>query len=170
MTKKEDLANAVATITKAEGFINVLIANSGIAGPTLLDMPKNPSITQYRDYLWETDFAEFNKVFEINTSGVYLCIAAFLDLLAKGNEKKNVEQLSQVIAVSSIGAFNRVPLAGFAYAASKAGTTHMMKQLATSLVPYNIRSNVIAPGSETSLPLSLFLLSLVIDKKYSLSF
>jgi NAD(P)-dependent dehydrogenase (short-subunit alcohol dehydrogenase family) len=112
-----------------------------------MEMPKNPSIAQYRDFLWNTDFAEFNKTLEVNTSAVYLCVAAFLDLLAEGNKRKNVEQLSQVIAVSSIGAFNRIPLAGFAYAASKAGTTHMMKQLATAFVPYDIRSNVIAPGS-----------------------
>jgi len=84
---------------------------------------------------------------KINTSGVYLCVSAFLELLAEGNKKNNVEQLSQVIAITSVGAFNRVPLAGFAYGASKAGTTHMMKQLATALVPYDIRSNMIAPGS-----------------------
>lgn len=84
---------------------------------------------------------------EVNTSAVYLCVVAFIELLAEGNKRKNAEQLSQVIAVSSIGGFNRVPIAGFAYAASKAGTTHMMKQLATAFVPYDIRSNVIAPGS-----------------------
>jgi NAD(P)-dependent dehydrogenase (short-subunit alcohol dehydrogenase family) len=83
---------------------------------------------------------------------VYLCIVAFLGLLAEGNKKKNVEQLSQVIAVSSIGAYNRIPLAGFAYAASKAGVTHMMKQLATAFVPYDIRSNVIAPGGMSPSP------------------
>ena len=58
-----------------------------------------------------------------------------------------------MIAVSSIGAYNRVPLAGFAYSASKAGTTHMMKQLATAFVPFDIRSNVIAPGSTSPYPL-----------------
>lgn len=152
VTKKEDLARAVETITKNEGFINVLIANSGIAGPHLMGLPKNPSLTQYREYLWNADFDEFNKTFEVNSSAVYLCIVAFLELLAEGNKRKNVEQLSQVIAVSSIGAYNRIPLAGFACAASKAGTTHMMKQLATAFVPYDIRSNVIAPGSMSPFP------------------
>jgi NAD(P)-dependent dehydrogenase (short-subunit alcohol dehydrogenase family) len=131
----------------------VLIANSGIAGPTLLAMPPNPSLSQYREYLWNTSITEFTKTMEVNTSAVYLCIIAFLELLAEGNKRKNVEQLSQVIAISSIGAYNRVPLGGFAYSASKAGTTHMMKQLATAFVPFNIRSNVIAPGSTSPTPL-----------------
>jgi NAD(P)-dependent dehydrogenase (short-subunit alcohol dehydrogenase family) len=142
----------VATITKSEGFINVLIANSGIVGPNVMGLPKDASLTQYREYLWNADFKEFSKTFDVNTSAVYFSIIAFLDLLAEGNKRKNVEQLSQVIAVSSIGGYNRVPIAGFAYAASKAGTTHLMKQLATTFVPYNIRSNVIAPGSKSSAP------------------
>jgi NAD(P)-dependent dehydrogenase (short-subunit alcohol dehydrogenase family) len=66
--------------------------------------------------------------------------------LDAGNKKGNVEQKSQVIATSSIGGFNRVPLAGFAYGTSKAAATHLMKQFATSLAPHDIRSNVIAPG------------------------
>lgn len=110
-------------------------------------MPKDPSLSQFRDFLWNTDLEDFNETLKINTAGVYLCVFAFLELLAEGNKKKNVEQLSQVIATTSAGAFNRVPLAGFAYGASKAGTTHMMKQLATAFVPYDIRSNMIAPGS-----------------------
>jgi NAD(P)-dependent dehydrogenase (short-subunit alcohol dehydrogenase family) len=156
VTSKEDLSRAVETITKNEGFINVLIANSGITGPTLFTIPPNPTISQYREYLWNTSVADFTQTFEVNTSGVYLCVVAFLELLAEGNKKKNVEQLSQVIAVSSIGGYNRVPLAGFAYAASKAGTTHMMKQLATALVPFDIRSNIIAPGSKPSPSFFLF--------------
>jgi NAD(P)-dependent dehydrogenase (short-subunit alcohol dehydrogenase family) len=110
-------------------------------------MPQDPSFNQFKDYLWNTDFQEFNKTFQVNSSAVYFSVIAFLELLAEGNKKKNVEQLSQFIAVSSIGGYNRMPFAGFAYAASKAGTTHMMKQFATSFVPYDIRANVIAPGS-----------------------
>ncbi|KAF2805452.1 NAD(P)-binding protein, partial [Mytilinidion resinicola] len=75
-----------------------------------------------------------------------LSIIAFLELLDAGNKKGNLVQKSQVIATSSIGAFNRVPLAGYAYGGSKAGVVHLMKQFATTLVAYDVRSNVIAPG------------------------
>jgi len=146
VTSKEDLTRAVDIITNADGFINVLIANSGITGPTLRDLPPKASLTEFRDFLWQTDVPTFTKTLEVNTSAVHFCIVAFLELLAEGNKRKNVEQLSQIIAVSSIGGFHRLALAGFSYAASKAATTHMMKQFSTVLVPYNIRSNVIAPG------------------------
>jgi NAD(P)-dependent dehydrogenase (short-subunit alcohol dehydrogenase family) len=84
-------------------------------------------------------------------TGVFSTVAAFLTLLDAGNknrdgERRALKQRSQVIAIASIGAYNRIPLAGYAYSASKAGVTHMMKQFATAFVPYNIRSNIIAPG------------------------
>lgn len=85
----------------------------------------------------------------MNSTAVFYTIIAFLELLDKGNKAGNVDQKSQVIAVSSIGAFNRIPLAGYAYGSSKAAVVHMMKQFATNLVAYDIRSNVIAPGCKS---------------------
>jgi NAD(P)-dependent dehydrogenase (short-subunit alcohol dehydrogenase family) len=96
--------------------------------------------------LWATDAQEFTHTYHVNTSAVYFTIVAFLSLLGAGNAKGNVEQKSQVIATSSIGAYNRSPLAGYAYGSSKAAVVHMLKQFSTVLVPYDIRSNVIAPG------------------------
>ena len=94
-----------------------------------------------------TNQKEFCHVFDINVSGAFFTVTAFLGLLHRGNEKGNVEQKSQVIATSSIGGFQRTVL-GYAYQSSKAAMTHLMKQFATSLVPYHIRSNTIAPGCE----------------------
>ena len=53
---------------------------------------------------------------------------------------------SQVIIISCICAFTRSPSFSFAYVASKAAATQMAKQLATTLAPYKIRVNTIAPG------------------------
>jgi NAD(P)-dependent dehydrogenase (short-subunit alcohol dehydrogenase family) len=85
----------------------------------------------------------------VNTTAVFYTVVAFLELLDKGNKAGNVAQKSQVVCVSSAGAYNRVPMAGYAYSSSKAAVVHIMKQLATSLVPYDIRSNVIAPGCKS---------------------
>jgi NAD(P)-dependent dehydrogenase (short-subunit alcohol dehydrogenase family) len=146
VTNKDDIARIVETIKKKDGFINVLIANSGITGPQMLSMPPAPTVTQFQEFLQNQDIDDFTNTFRVNVSGVYGVIIAFLELLDAGNKKGNVEQQSQIIATSSIGGFNRMPLAGYAYSASKAGVTHLMKQFATSLVPFDIRSNVIAPG------------------------
>jgi NAD(P)-dependent dehydrogenase (short-subunit alcohol dehydrogenase family) len=90
---------------------------------------------------------------------VWYTIIAFLGLLDTGNKKGNVEQKSQVIATSSIGSFNRTVPGGFAYGQSKAATTHMMKQLATSLAPLGIRSNILAPGRKFSFQITAVLKS-----------
>ncbi|KAF1831421.1 NAD(P)-binding protein [Decorospora gaudefroyi] len=146
VTSKSDLSAAVDHIASKSGYVNLVVANSGITGPTLIGLDKNVSFAEFRNHLSNWGVEEFNNTFAVNTSAVFFTVVAFLELLDKGNKAGNVEQKSQVICVASVGAFIRVSLAGYAYAASKAAAVHMMKQMATNLVPYDIRSNVIAPG------------------------
>ncbi|KAI1644020.1 NAD(P)-binding protein [Daldinia loculata] len=156
VSNKADLERAVAEIKSAVGYVNVVVANSGVPGPTMGALPQNPSISDFRNFVFGWDTAEFNNTYAVNSTGVFFTVAAFLELLDEGNKRGNLKQKSQVIATSSIGAYNRIPAAGYAYGSSKAGVVHMMKQLATALVPYGIRSNVIAPGfypSEMTEPL-----------------
>ncbi|KAK1460180.1 short-chain dehydrogenase/reductase [Colletotrichum melonis] len=145
ITSKSDLERAVAEIKEAHGYVNVVIANSGIGGPALKGLPPNPTIAQYRDFVFGWEQKDFTETFAVNATGVFFTVAAFLELLDEGNKRSNFKQRSQVIATSSIGAYNRNPM-GFAYGASKAAVVHMFKQLSTTLVPFNIRANVIAPG------------------------
>ncbi|KAK6953610.1 hypothetical protein Daesc_005915 [Daldinia eschscholtzii] len=146
VTNKADLERAVAEIKSSVGYLNVVIANAGVTGPSMDGLPQNASLADFRNHVFGWDSDEFNKTYATNTTGVFFTIAAFLELLDEGNKRGNLKQRSQVIAVASIGAYNRIPAAGYAYASSKAGLVHMMKQLSTAFVPYNIRSNVIAPG------------------------
>jgi NAD(P)-dependent dehydrogenase (short-subunit alcohol dehydrogenase family) len=111
-------------------------------------MPKDPTIAQSRDFLWETDSTKFTDTFNIDVTSVFFSLVAFLELLDAGNKKGNVEQKRQIITVSSVAGFNRQPTVGYAYLLIKARATYMAKNFATGLVPYDIRSNVIAPGSK----------------------
>lgn len=149
MTSKSDLSAAVDHIAAKSGYVNLVVANSGIQGPTLKGLEKGASITEFRDHLWNWDMDEFTQTFAVNTTSAFFTVVAFLELLDKGNKAGNVEQKSQVICISSAGAFNRVPMAGYAYAGSKSAAVHIMKALATTLVPYDIRSNVLAPGCKS---------------------
>ena len=149
VTSKEALSSIVSTITSETGYINVLIANSGTLGPQAAQkLTAESTVADFQKAYSETSFEEFADTFKLNTVAVWYTIVAFLGLLDEGNKKGNVEQKSQVIATSSIGAFNRNTPGGYAYGQSKAATTHMMKQLATGLAPFGIRSNVLAPGRE----------------------
>lgn len=151
VTSKEALSSIVSHITKEVGYVNLLIANSGILGPQKSKvLTAESTIADFQEAYGQTSFEDFSKTFELNTVAVWYTIVAFLGLLDEGNKKGNVEQKSQVIATSSIGGFNRHVPGGFAYGQSKAATTHMMKQLATGLAPFGIRSNILAPGCKSS--------------------
>ena len=155
VTSKDDLQALVEHIRKEVGYINVLIANSGILGPQSTSITPQMSLEDFRSTLWDQPTEEYTKTFAVNTSAVFFSIIAFLGLLDAGNKKGNVEQKSQVIASSSIGGFNRNVPGGYAYGQSKAATTLLMKQMATQLVPYDIRANALAPGRMWSLSPSL---------------
>jgi len=155
VTSKESLQSVVKKISDEVGYINVLIANSGIGGPQA-KITDQTSIQGFQEQFLETSFDDYVQTFAVNTAAVWYSVVAFLDLLDKGNKMGNVEQKSQVIATSSIGGFNRKVPGGYAYGQSKAATTHLMKQLATGLVPYGIRSNIVCPGlfpSELAAPI-----------------
>jgi NAD(P)-dependent dehydrogenase (short-subunit alcohol dehydrogenase family) len=150
VTSKASLKSIADRISHEVGYINVLIANSGISGPQAKITPET-TLEEYQKLMWDAEFDDYVNTFSVNTVAVWFTVMAFLTLLDKGNEKGNVQQRSQVIATSSIGGFNRNAPGGYAYGQSKAGTTHMMKQLATALAPYRIRSNVLCPGREFDL-------------------
>ncbi|RSL96105.1 hypothetical protein CEP52_011678 [Fusarium oligoseptatum] len=127
VTNKDNLKAAVAFIEKDVGYINLLVANSGISGPSG-NVPPGATIAQVQETLFDIPMEDFTNTYH-------------------GNKRSNYQGgRSQVIATSSIGSFNRKITAGFAYGTSKAATTLMLKILATYLVPYRIRANVLCPG------------------------
>ncbi|KAL9008426.1 MAG: hypothetical protein Q9173_006450 [Seirophora scorigena] len=156
VTSNESLQTVVSQVEKDAGFINLLVANSGIGGPQTSTLSPTSSLKDYQAALWNLAPQEYQKTFAVNVVAVHYTLVAFLQLLHAGNEKGNVEQKSQFIVTSSIAGFNRNSPGGLAYGQSKAATTHLAKQMATQLVPYGIRSSAIAPGlypSEMSAPI-----------------
>lgn len=156
VTSKDNLQSIAKHIEREVGYINVLVANSGIGGPQPNPIKPETSLQDFQASIWQASLEEYTNTFAVNTSAVWFTVAAFLPLLDAGNKKANVEQASQVIATSSIGGFNRNAPGGYAYGQSKAATTALMKQLATNLVPFRIRSNVIAPGCMFPRPGSVY--------------
>jgi NAD(P)-dependent dehydrogenase (short-subunit alcohol dehydrogenase family) len=151
VTSQDSLLQIADKVEADTGYINLLIANAGMLGPRPLKAAPGaslPSLSDYRTHSLATLMEDFTQTYAVNTTGVYYTTLAFLNLLDVGNTKANMvpDWRSQVIATSSIAGFSRLRGAPFAYNSSKAAVTHMMKMLATSLVPYKIRCNVFAPG------------------------
>ncbi|RSL54771.1 hypothetical protein CEP53_007317 [Fusarium sp. AF-6] len=146
VTNRENLKAAVAFIEKDVGYINLLVANSGISGPSG-NVPPGATIAQVQETLFDIPMEDFTNTYHVNCTAVFYTTIAFLGLLDEGNKRSDYQGgRSQVIATSSIGSFNRKITAGFAYGTSKGATTLMMKILATYLVTYRIRANVLCPG------------------------
>ncbi|KIV98507.1 uncharacterized protein PV09_09684 [Verruconis gallopava] len=153
ISSKESLSSCVAKIKTETEFVNCVIANHGAQGPTLNELPKDrtPSLDEMYRHLWKPSMEDFNQAFEVNTTGAFYMMVAFLPLLDAGNKHRLSPTLetgvkSQFIITGSISGFSRRPGMGFAYSASKAGAILMMKQISTMMVPYEIRCNVFNPG------------------------
>lgn len=116
-------------------------------GPTTGVKAAEVSVAEYAKAGFAQSWDEIQATFNVNTTAVLFTAYAFLELLDAGN-KKNVipETRSQILVTSSIAGFNRMPDQSMAYKTSKAATTHLVKNLSSELVPFDIRCNALAPG------------------------
>ena len=153
VTSKSSLQSVADQVSSQVDHIDVLIANSGISGPSGKPEPKAdksaPSLHELREHLWAIPMEDFSQTHHVNITGAFYTAVAFLPLLDAANRLRppgSSKPRPQIITTASIGAFNRRVLAGFAYSASKAGVTQMVKQMATEFAKFDIRSNAIAPG------------------------
>ena len=147
VTSKDSLQDAANKVRKDVGYVDVLFANSGVISASVSVQDADQlTAKKLQERLWGPDMDDFTKTFHVNVTGAFYTAVAFLDLLDEGNKRAVVPQKSQVIITSSIAAYARRPVAGFAYGSSKAAVSHLAKQLATLLAPFKIRVNTIAPG------------------------
>jgi len=122
---EDDVARMVASTLAAYGGVDVLIANSGIGGPTAL----------CRD----VSDADWQQTLGVNLSGAFYC--------AKHVSRSMIEARRGVIInivsiAGRIGFGMRAP-----YAASKWGQLGLSHALAAELGPHGIRVNAVLPGA-----------------------
>ncbi|KAK3657564.1 hypothetical protein LTR56_002339 [Elasticomyces elasticus] len=151
-TSHDDMQRIVDQITKETGYVDVLVANAGMttfdSSPNARPMPNaQSSVAEVRDYYFNYRPAQvWNDTLETNVGAVFTTCMAFLELLDAGNKRRDkAAPTSQIIAIGSVGGLNRFTNS-FIYNASKAAVHHLMKNLGTFFVPFDIRTNIIAPG------------------------
>ena len=114
---------AVAAAFRQIGDVDVLICNAGIAQTGLMSM---------------TDEATWDRIFDVNVKGMYLCINAAMPAFLKNHA-------GCIITVSSM--WGQVGASCEAvYSATKGAVIALTKALAKELGPSGIRVNCIAPG------------------------
>ncbi|HFJ9249275.1 2,3-dihydro-2,3-dihydroxybenzoate dehydrogenase [Bacillus anthracis] len=82
---------------------------------------------------------DWNKTFSVNSTGVFY--------MSRAVSKHMMQRKSGAIVTVGSNAANTPRVEMAAYAASKAATTMFMKCLGLELAAYNIRCNLVSPGS-----------------------
>ncbi|KAK5994943.1 Short-chain dehydrogenase/reductase SAT3 [Cladobotryum mycophilum] len=157
VSSKESLQAAYDQITLQTDYIDVLVANSGIVGPSANPPPQpngsQPTLLDLQRHLWAMPMEDFSQVSHVNVTGAFYTVIVFLPLLDAANRNRSPAipgvlspPRPQIIIMSSIAGFLRVGVGGFAYHASKAAVNLLIKMLSTTLAKHHIRVNGIAPG------------------------
>ncbi len=123
VTKEDDLAALVDDTVKKFGKLTILVSNAGGGGPKPFDMP----------------MSDFKRAFDLNVYSLF----RLAQLAAPEMEKAGG---GAILAITSMAAENKNKRMA-AYGASKAATSHLVRNIAFDLGPKGIRVNGIAPGA-----------------------
>jgi meso-butanediol dehydrogenase / (S,S)-butanediol dehydrogenase / diacetyl reductase len=121
------ISTAVARVEAELGAVDVLVANSGVAGPTAP--------------LWEVTPEEWDATHAVNVRGVFLCCRAVLPSMLS-------RRSGAVVVIGSMSGkrplANRTP-----YASSKTALIGLVRSLALETGPHGVRVNLVSPGPVT---------------------
>lgn len=123
VTSQDDVARLLAAVESEFGGLDILVANAGIIDAA-------PVATM--------DERAWDRIFDVNVKGVFLCARAAIPLF----EKRGGGRIVNVASVA--GKTGRAGLA--AYCASKAAVISLTQALAEELGPMNVAVNALCPG------------------------
>ena len=120
----KSVENAFAESLTHENKIDILINNAGIAGPNFKT--------------WDYPLEEWQKVIDIDLTGVFYCCKTIVPHFIKNN-------YGRIVNISSIAGKEGNPNA-MPYSAAKAGVIALTKSLGKELVENNISVNCVTPA------------------------
>lgn len=119
------VASATQATVARFGTISILVNNAGVSGP--------------HAPVWETSLADWQRVVDVNMTGVFLCCRSVTPVLMKAG-------YGRIINISSVAGKEASPSIS-AYSASKAGVIGFTKTLGRELSDTRITVNCITPAA-----------------------
>lgn len=126
---EEFWSSGLGAVTERVGAIEILINNAGIS-------PKRDGRKVMGAAM---ELAEWQKVLDVNLTGVFLGIRAVADGMSQGG-------WGRIVNMSSMAGRTRARVAGVHYGATKAGVLGLTRTFAGELGPRGITVNAVAPG------------------------
>lgn len=131
VSKEDDVQKMIDTAFDKFGRLDVMVSNAGI-------IHKAPFL--------ELELKDFQKVLDVNLTGVFLCGQKAAKAMLAQREKGVTDGLDAIINMSSVNAVLAIPEIT-PYIVSKGGINQLTKVMALSLSAENIRVNAVGPGS-----------------------
>lgn len=125
VTSFQKIEEATKETLSLFGRIDILVNNAGIAGPSYTT--------------WEYPIEEWQKIIDIDLSGVFYCCKSIVPVMKKNN-------YGRIINIASIAGKEGNPNA-MPYSAAKAGVIALTKSLGKELANNNIAVNCITPAA-----------------------
>ena len=125
ITNFDKIEEATKETLSQLGRIDILVNNAGIAGPSYTT--------------WEYPIEEWQKVIDIDLSGVFYCCKSIVPMMKKNN-------YGRIINIASIAGKEGNPNA-MPYSAAKAGVIALTKSLGKELAKNNIAVNCVTPAA-----------------------
>ena len=124
VSQSSDVEDAVGNALTEFGRLDILVNNAGIAGRTVP--------------LTDLEESDWNKVIDVNLSGVFLCCKAVIQTMIE-------QDYGRIVNIASIAGKEGNPTM-IPYSVSKAGVICLTKALAKEVTDYNIRVNAVSPA------------------------
>jgi len=125
VTNFQKIEEATKETLSLFGRIDILVNNAGIAGPSYTT--------------WEYPIEEWQKIIDIDLSGVFYCCKSIVPVMKKNN-------YGRIINIASIAGKEGNPNA-MPYSAAKSGVIALTKSLGKELANNNIAVNCITPAA-----------------------
>ena len=125
VTKYDEVETAFKKTLKLSKSVDILINNAGISGPS------------YKS--WDYPINDWQKVFDIDVTGVFYCCKVIVPHMIKNN-------YGRIVNISSIAGKEGNPNA-MPYSAAKAAVIALTKSLGKELADKNIAVNSVTPAA-----------------------